>query len=177
MAAVWRLWCVSAGACRGGGTPRPEPVFGGVMVGTRRTLGGLGLAGCRECCPVRSVHNLMSYVLCTLGLSSRARTACALQLSNTASLEVLRLINASDHRGRPRTAARGSEGSQEKSRELHSPTSRCTARGCGCCSVQMGRRGALQARADGHPRRPAAGPGWAQRQCCRESRWGHRAGA
>ena len=54
--------------------------------------------------------------------------ACALQLSKTASLAVLRLLNTADHRGRPHTAAGGSEGSQEKSREPRSPTSRCTAR-------------------------------------------------
>ena len=41
---------------------------------------------------------------------------------------MLRLLNAADHRVRPRTAAGGSEGSQEKSREPRSPTSRCTAR-------------------------------------------------
>ena len=64
----------------------------------------------------------------TLGLSSRVHAACALQLSKTASLVVLRLLNAADHRVRPRTAAGGSEGSQEKSREPRSPTSRCTAR-------------------------------------------------
>ena len=64
----------------------------------------------------------------TLGLSSRVHAACALQLSKTASLVVLRLLNAADHRGRPRTAAGGSEGSQDKSREPRSPTSRCTAR-------------------------------------------------
>ena len=70
----------------------------------------------------------LSHASPTLGLSSRARAACALQLSKTASLVVLRLLNAADHRVRPHTAAGGSEGSQEKSREPRSPTSRCTAR-------------------------------------------------
>ena len=56
------------------------------------------------------------------------RAACALQLSTTASLDVLRLLSAADRRVRPHTAARGGGSSQEKSRELRSPTSRCTAR-------------------------------------------------
>ena len=56
------------------------------------------------------------------------RAACALQLSSTSNLDVLRLLTAADHRGRPHTAAGDSEDSQEQSRALRSPTTRCTAR-------------------------------------------------
>ena len=59
------------GACRQvcvvGVAARGLSLYVGGGHGTRRTLGGLGLAGCRECCPVRYVFLcLMSYI-CNFG--------------------------------------------------------------------------------------------------------------
>ena len=56
---------------------------------------------------------------------------CALQLSKSSSLCVLRRLAAPYHRARPATAAGGGRSSQEKHSKLRSPTSRCTVAASG----------------------------------------------
>ena len=77
VAAGWRPWCVSAGVCRGGGGPRPEPVCRGVVM----VRGGRWGASVWPAVASAVLYGAYSYVLCLKSHSSGANR-CWWELKN-----------------------------------------------------------------------------------------------